>query len=313
MKKIRTLFLGSPMFSKTVLESLLSLEYIDVVGVVTQSDKEVGRKKILTPTPVKEYVITNHPEIKVYTPSKFKLEYKEILTETNPELIVVAAYGKILPLDFISFPKYKSINIHGSLLPTLRGAVPVQMALLNGFKKTGVSVQIMSEKMDEGDVLFSKEIDILDSDNTSSLMDKLATLSADLLKEKLLSYIEGTVDPVKQDSTQAIYCYLSDVSYERAMIDWNKNSSEVHDMVRAFNPDPIAYTENFHPNISGKVRIFETKVSDVSLSSEIGKLEIKNNLAFIRCGSGTIELLKLQLEGKNIISAQDLINSLKSR
>lgn len=301
------------MFSKTVLESLQSLEYIDVVGIVTQSDKEVGRKKILTPTPVKEYILAKHPEIKVFTPSKFKLEYKEILSETNPELIIVAAYGKILPFEFISFPKYKSINIHGSLLPTLRGAVPVQIAILKGFKKTGVSVQIMSEKMDEGDVLFSKEIDILDSDNTSSLMDKLAILSADLLKEKLLSYIEGKVVPTKQDSSKATYCYLSDVTYEKAKIDWNKSASEIHNLVRAFNPDPIAYTENLHLNISGKVRIYETKVSDVSLSSEIGKLEIKNNLAFIRCGSGTIELLKLQLEGKNIISAQDLINSLKSR
>jgi len=313
MEKLRTLFLGSPMFSKTILESLLSLEYIDVVGVVTQSDKEVGRKKILTPTPVKEYVLTNHPEIKVYTPSKFKLEYKEILAETNPELIVVAAYGKILPLEFISFPKYKSINIHGSILPTLRGAVPVQMAILKDFKKTGVSVQIMSEKMDEGGILFSKEIDILESDTTGSLMDRLAILSSDLLKEKLLSYIEGKVMPAKQASTLATYCYLSDVRYEKAKIDWNKSANEIHNFVRAFNPDPIAYTENLHPNMSGKVRIYETRVSDVSLSSEIGKLEIKNNLALVRCGSGTIQLLKLQLEGKNIISAQDLINSFKSR
>ena len=313
MQKIRTLFLGSPMFSKTVLESLLSLEYIDVVGVVTQSDKEVGRNKILTPTPVKEYVLSNLPGIKVFTPSKFKLEYKKILSETNPELIIVAAYGKILPLEFISFPKYKSINIHGSILPTLRGAVPVQIALLNGFKKTGVSVQIMSEKMDEGDILFSKEIDILESDTTGSLMDKLAILSSGLLKEKLKDYIEGKIIPTKQDGSKASYCYLSDVSYEKAKIDWNKSAGEIHNHVRSFNPDPIAYTENLHPNISGKVRIYETSFSDVSLSSEMGKLEIKNNLALIRCGSGTIQLLKLQLEGKNIISAQDLINSLKSR
>ena len=313
MEKLRTLFLGSPMFSKTVLESLLSLEYIDVVGVVTQSDKEVGRKKILTPTPVKEYVLANHPKIKVYSPSKFKLEYKEILSETNPELIIVAAYGKILPLEFISFPKYKSINIHGSLLPTLRGAVPVQMAILKGFKKTGVSVQIMSEKMDEGDILFSKEIDISESDTTEGLMDKLAILSSDLLKEKLMDYIEGKIIPVKQDSALASYCYLSDVRYEKAKIDWNKGASEIHNLVRAFNPDPIAYTEDLHKDIEGKVRIFETKISDISLSSEIGKLEIKNNLALVRCSSGTIQLLKLQLEGKNIISAQDLINSLKSR
>ena len=313
MNKIRTLFLGSPMFSKTVLEALLSMEYIDIVGVVTQSDKEVGRKKILTPTPVKEYVLSNLPGIKVFTPSKFKLEYKEILSETNPELIVVAAYGKILPLEFISFPKYKSINIHGSILPTLRGAVPVQMAILKVFKKTGVSVQIMSEKMDEGDILFSKETEILESDTTESLMNKLAILSSDLLKGKLIDYIEGKVVPTKQDSTNTTYCYLSDVSYEKAKIDWNKEASEIHNHVRAFNPDPIAYTENIDPTIKGKIRIFETKVSDVSLSSEIGKLEIKNNLALVRCGSGTIELLKLQLEGKNIISAQDLINSLKSR
>ena len=313
MQKIRTLFLGSPIFSKTVLETLLSMEYLEIVGVVTQSDKEVGRKKVMTPTPVKEFVLTNHPGIKVFTPSKFKLEYKEILSETNPELIIVAAYGKILPLEFIDYPKYKSINIHGSILPTLRGAVPVQMAILKGFKKTGVSVQIMSEKMDEGDILFSKEIDILESDTTESLMNKLATLSSDLLKEKLLSYIEGTVIPAKQDSTLATYCYLSDVRYEKAKIDWNKSANETHNFVRAFNPDPIAYTENLHPNIPGKVRIYETRVSDVSLSTEIGKLEIKNNLALVRCGSGTIQLLKLQLEGKNIISAQDLINSFKSR
>jgi methionyl-tRNA formyltransferase len=187
------------------------------------------------------------------------------------------------------------------------------MAILKGFKKTGISVQIMCEKMDEGDILFSKEIDILESDTTGSLMDKLAILSSDLLKEKLVDYIEGKIFPTKQDSTQATYCYLSDVSYEKAKINWDKSASEIHNLVRAFNPDPIAYTESLHTNISGKVRIYETKVSDVSLSSEIGKIEIKNNLALVRCGSGTIQLLKLQLEGKNIISAQDLINSLKSR
>jgi len=313
MEKLRTLFLGSPMFSKTVLESLLSLEYIDVVGVVTQSDKEVGRKKVLTPTPVKEYVLTNLPDIKVFTPSKFKLEYKEILSETNPELIIVAAYGKILPLEFIDYPKYKSINIHGSILPTLRGAVPVQMAILKGFKKTGVSVQIMSEKMDEGNILFSKEIDILESDTTESLMNKLATLSSDLLKEKLLSYIEGEITPIKQDGSKASYSYLSDVTYEKAKIDWNMGALDIHNHIRAFNPDPIAYTDNLDPKIPGKVRIYESRVSDVSSSLEIGKLEIKNNLALVRCGSGTIQLLKLQLEGKNIISAQDLINQIRSR
>lgn len=313
MQKIRTLFLGSPMFSKTVLETLLSMEYLDIVGVVTQSDKEVGRKKVMTPTPVKEFVLSSRPEIKVYTPSKFKLEYKEILAETLPELIIVAAYGKILPLEFIDYPKYKSINIHGSILPILRGAVPVQMAILKGFKKTGVSVQIMSEKMDEGDILFSKEIDILESDTTESLMNRLAYLSSDLLKERLLEYIEGKITPVKQDSSKASYCYLSDVTYEKAKIDWNMKDIDVHNHIRAFNPDPIAYTDNLDPKILGKVRMYESKVSDISSSLEIGKLEIKNNLALVRCGSGTIQLLKLQLEGKNIISAQDLINQIRSR
>ncbi|MEI6462150.1 MAG: methionyl-tRNA formyltransferase [bacterium] len=329
--RIKTLFFGSPEFGLTILKSLISLDYIEIVGIVTQPDKEFGRKKVLKSTPVKEFIKQSHPEIKVFEPVKLKAVALDILEEAKPELIVVAAYGKILPDSIINYPKYKCLNVHGSLLPILRGAVPVQMAILKGFKETGVSIQIMKQEMDEGDILFSKSIIIEDRDTSKTLMDKMAVLGSEIIKSNLTDYIEGKVTPIKQDSTKATYCFLTDLSYEKALIDWGKDSTEIDRLIRTFNPEPIAYTNGLvvklmdkfvcNIKIDGKVKIYESSLLESSDNLEIpqnleihtGEGIVLNGKLLIKTSGNFICILKLQLEGKNIVSSSDFINGLKNR
>lgn len=327
--RIKTVFFGSPEFAKTILESLLSLDYIELVGIVTKPDKEFGRKKVLKATPVKEYIKTNYPEMKVFEPIKLRVEAENILNETKPELIIVAAYGKILPDSIINYPKYKCLNVHGSLLPILRGAVPVQSAILQGFTKTGVSVQIMKQEMDEGEIVFSKEVNIDPKETTDTLMNKLAILGADLITERLIEYINGGIIPIKQNSIDVTYCFLSDMSYEKALIDWNKSSIEIDRQIRAFFPDPISYTNELtikmidgkecNIKLEANVRIYQANVFEstdgieISKNILIGDFLISENKLLVKTGVNFINILKLQLEGRNIVSSSDFINGIKSK
>lgn len=317
--RIKTLFVGTSEFALPILKILSELEYIDLIGVITQPDRPVGRKQILTPPPVKqvlleydaEFPIIDGNKIKVFQPENLKSEAESILNETKPELIVVASYGQFIPKSMLDYPKYKCLNIHGSTLPDLRGAVPIQMAILKGYKETGATIQIMSEKMDEGDIIGCKLLDISNKDTYESLTTRLAELSAGLIAEVLPKWINGEVQPQKQDDSKATYCYIKDVAKENAEIDWNKSAEEIERMIRAFYPWPIAWTEisNNKFQVLKILKVYQADIEDsISIESKVGEIVKVEKRLFVKCGDGKfLELHSIQLEGKERRGAENYL------
>lgn len=305
---IKTIFLGSGDFAVPILEKLKELDYVELIAVITQPDKPVGRKQLLTPTPIGEYV-KNLTGVEILKPEKLKSE--ELLSKYNPELIIVASYGQIIPSDIVNFPKYKSLNFHGSLLPKLRGAVPVQMAILQGLTETGVTLQVMAEGMDEGDIISQSNIEIKPEDTTESLMSALAELSVGMLENDLPKWIDGTLKTVQQDESSATYCYKSELSKDKAEITKDTNTELAERMIRAFYPWPVAWTRLS----SGKtLKIFKSKlVSDRELGlmeyelSDVLKIVRREKQLFLILSDGILELLEVQLEGKKVGAASDYL------
>lgn len=307
MDKVKTLFVGTSEFAVPILKKLAEPDFIELVGVITQPDKPVGRKQTLTAPAVKLSIINYQFSIKLFQPESLKVEAESILNETQPELIIVASYGQFIPKVMLDYPKYNCLNIHGSLLPDLRGAVPIQMAILKGYQETGVSIQIMSEKMDEGDILNSEKCIIGNEDTYGTLTTKLSNISAGLLENTLPKWLAGEIVPQKQDESKATYCYIKDVSKAKAEVDWQKSAQEIERMVRAFNPAPIAWCKfpvyanaSTGKQISKKLQIYSSRIAgDQNFDSEVGKLIRKGKQLFIKCGDGKyLELLELKLEGK---------------
>ncbi len=325
MQKVKTLFIGTSEFAVPILQKLTELEYIELVGVITQPDKPVGRKQIITATAVKFSIFNFQFPIKVFQPSSLKVEAESILNETQPELIIVASYGQFIPKVMLDYPKYKCLNIHGSLLPELRGAVPISMAILKGYTKTGVTLQIMSEGMDEGEILGFAECALSDGETTGSLIEKLSKLSAKFIEAVLPKWINREIEPQKQDDSKATYCYIKDVSKEMAEIDWQKPAEEIERMVRALYPTPIAWCKfpvsakaSTGKQISKKLQIYSSRIvgdqnfdpmtGDMTFDSAIGEIIRIGKQLFIRCGDGkSLELLELQLEGKERRRSEDYL------
>lgn len=320
--QIRTLLLGTNNFAAEVFNHLSKFDFIKVVGVVTQADKKFGRKALLNEPPVKsDFYNKLNKKVKLYQPLNFKLEYKEILKGTKPDLIIVCAYGKILPKDFIDFPKFKSLNIHASLLPSLRGATPIQSAVLKRLSKTGVTLQVMSEKMDEGDIIAQKEIEI---DNTTittpELFDILTKLTFDLLDDSLDLYLKKEILPVPQEGTPT-YCYISDFEYEKGRIDFKNTAIEIDAKIRAFNPNPgcwlpnitIQNTEGLNLSINKKIKLIECSLVQMPMleGTEIGIVKIISNELYLKCLNGCIQIKVLQTDGSKKIDAKSFINGLK--
>ena len=205
---VRTLFLGTDWESVTTLRSLLEDKRFNIVGVITTVDKPVGRKQILTPSKVKEFALENN--IPVFHTEKQKERYQEALDTFKPELIICKAFGEIVPGFFLEYPKYKSINVHFSILPKYRGAVPIQKAILEGEKITGITLMLMSEGLDEGDILKIYEEKILDTDTNLSLRERLVEKSAEVLGDVLEDWINGKIEPIKQDDSKATFCWQKD-------------------------------------------------------------------------------------------------------
>ena len=184
MEKIKVIFMGTPDFSVAPLEKINEL--YDVILVVTQPDKEVGRKKEIKFSPVKEFAIENN--IEIFQPVKIREDYKRII-DLNPDIIITCAYGQIIPKEILECPKYGCVNIHASLLPKLRGGAPIHKAIINGYDKTGVTIMYMDEKMDSGDIIYQEEIPILDTDNAGTLFDKLSVLGSNMIIKVLEKYL----------------------------------------------------------------------------------------------------------------------------
>ena len=296
MDKLKIVFMGTPQFSVPILEALIN-KY-EVIGVVTQPDKEVGRKKILTPSPVKECALKYN--IPVFQPRKIRKEFEDI-KNLNPDIIITAAYGQIVGMELLNSPKYRSINVHGSLLPKYRGGAPIQRAIMNGDSYTGITIMYMEKGMDSGDILSQKELEILDSDNNETVFEKMSYLGRDLLLETLPLLIEGKLTPIKQDESLVTYAY--NIEAEEEKLDFSKDAKDVFNHIRALSPTPGAYFTLGNE----KIKIFSSKVSDLSHKEETGSIINVSKKGFmIACGNHTVlEILEIQQTGKNKISARD--------
>lgn len=306
MERIRTIFVGAGPEGVSTLEYLLKDPEVEIVAVVTQIDKPQGRKQIMTPTPIKK--IASAREIPVYEPQGKDREYKRILDESKPELIIVISFGEILPSFLVEHPKYKCLNIHYSLLPLLRGAVPVPMAILQGFKKTGITIQVMVSQLDEGPIVTQKEIDISPEDTTETLKEKLIFLGVDQLQKTLHPWIAGMISPKPQDNSKATYCYRKDISKENAEIDWKTMKPHyIERMVRAFVPWPIAWATL--PN-GKKLKIFSAALKKTQTSKVLpGQIIPDKEQLFFQTSDPQILLnaIEVQQEGKNRTTGKEFL------
>lgn len=302
MHVMKIVFFGTPEFAVQTLEALA--KEMDVICVVTQPDKKVGRKQILTPPPVK--ASAEKLGIKVIQP-RTKKELREGLKDIKADFFVVLAFGMILEKEILEMPKYGCINIHASLLPKYRGASPIQEALLNGDKSTGVSIMKMAEKLDQGPVYLLQRIEIEDLDDLETLSRKLQALSAKMTPLVLTDIAEGTLYPLAQIESKATYC--KKIEKKDGEINWNSDAEKIHNMIRAYSVWPCAYTK-----FNGKeIKILEAKLEKKETKNMPGKFFIEDGILKISAKNGNILPKKLQLEGKNPMSDKEFLNGYKAQ
>ncbi|MFH1522562.1 MAG: methionyl-tRNA formyltransferase [Patescibacteria group bacterium] len=303
IKQIKIIFMGTPDFAVPAFIKLIQDKRFNVVSVITQPDKKVGRKQALTPPPIKQVAEKFH--VQVLQPNKISGAFSEI-SNLKPDFIVVIAYGQILPKEILDIPKYGSINIHGSLLPKYRGASCVQAAILNNDKKTGVTIILMDEKIDTGHILKQGQISIDDEETAQTLHNKLAELGANILPETIINYVSKKITPKPQDNSRANY--VCQLKKQDGKINWEKPAKEIERMVRALNPWPGTFTK-----LAGKIiKILnvENKILKININ-KIGQLFIYKDMLAVQCGKDALIINKLQIEGKKIISGNDFMQGYK--
>ena len=283
---MNVVFMGTPDFAVPSLKAIA--QHHNVLAVFTQPDKPVGRKMVLTPPDVK--VCAQELSIPVYQPVKLREgDNDKIIRELNPDVIVVVAYGQILPENILNIPKYGCINVHGSLLPKYRGAAPIQWSVLNGDTVTGVTTMYMEKGLDTGDILLKEEYEIGSNETAGEVFDKLAMLGGELIIKTLEYAQKGMLRPVKQDDSLSSYAKMLDKSM--CKIDFSKTNKEVHNKVRGLCPWPVASTV-----FNGKVlKIFETCLADGK--GKPGEV-ISTNPLTVACGEGAVVVNSVQLQGK---------------
>lgn len=295
---MRVVFMGTPEFSVKVLEAVI--KNYEVVGVVTKKDAYVGKKHILTASPVKIKALENR--IKVLEIESMKKEYQKV-TALKPDIIITCAYGLMLNQEILDYPKYGCVNVHASLLPKLRGGAPIHRAIINGEAMTGITIMYMTKKMDAGDILLQESIKIDDNDNVLTLHEKLSELGAKLIVQILPKIFSNSVTPVKQLDNLATYAY--NISREDERICFNKKAKEIYNQVRGLYPWPIAYTTL--NNI--KIKILEVSVSTkINNNFAEGHIVIEDNKLYFCATDYLVEIKKLMVEGKNIVTAKEFLN-----
>ena len=293
---MRVVFMGTPNFSVPILEALI--KNYEVVLVVTQPDKEVGRKRILTPSPIKEVALNNN--IEVFQPTKIKEDYQKII-DANPDIIITAAYGQIIPKIILDYPKYKCVNVHASLLPKYRGGAPIHWAIINGDEYAGVTIMYMAEKMDAGDIISQDKILIKDL-NTSELTNELSILGRDLLLKTLPDIFSNNINPIKQNDNEVTFAF--NISKEDEKINFNNDCIKVYNQIRGLSLIPGGYCLYNDK----KVKIYSSTYEIKDVDGEIGEIVDTNKHLGIKVKNGVIYPLTIQLEGKNKMSIKDFYN-----
>ena len=302
MERLKILFLGTPDFALFSLRALCDAKY-DLVGVVTQPDKPKGRGYELLPPPVK--VFANEQGISVYQPATLRDEaFFDLLKRLDPNLIVVVAYGKILPQNVLDYPKYGCINVHGSLLPEYRGAAPMQRAIIDGKKKTGVTTMKMEAGLDTGEMYEKAELFIGEDDDFEVVHDGLGALGARLLLSTLQKLEAGNLVGTPQDDSLA--SYAKKIEKEDCLIDFSRPARELHNLIRGLSPIPLAFT---HLPDGKLFKIVAARVSEKNLSGAPGEvLATDGGVITVGCGEGALDLLSVIPEGKKKMRAADFIN-----
>lgn len=299
MKNKRILYMGTPVFSQYIFEKLILAGY-NIIGLVSQPDRPVGRKRIITPTPTKEIALKYN--IPVYQPEKIKNNF-EFVRELKPDVIVTCAYGQFVPQELLDIPPHGCINIHASLLPKLRGGAPIQHALIDGFDKTGVTLMEMIKKMDAGRMYAKVETKITDEDNYDTLHDRLKILGADLILNNLDLYLEGKLEGVPQDENEVTIS--PNISKEEEHINFNKTSREVFNMIRGLSSIPGA---NFIYN-NEIVKVYKSRIIKCEKEAETGTIiNISKDSIDIKTLDGAIGIVEFQLQGKTRILVKDYLN-----
>lgn len=301
----RIVFMGTASFSLAVLKMLIEEDY-NIVGVVTQPDRYVGRKKVLTMPDVKVEALKY--DIPVIQPARIKEDYQEV-ADLKPDLIITAAYGQIVPQAVLDIPRLGCINVHASLLPLYRGGAPVHQAIIDGQEKTGVTIMYMVKKMDAGDMIAQKETPILEEDTVGILYDRLSVLGAELLKETLPDILKGTNQRIPQDEN--LVTYAPTLSREDERLDWNMSARQVYNKVRGTNPWPGSYTTYQGKTVkiwAGQVHQCENAMKHHAHQDNGTIVKIFKDAIGVKVNDGVYLITELQLEGKKRMSVKDYLN-----
>ena len=302
MDKIKVIYMGTPEFSVKPLAELNQL--CDVLLVVTQPDKLVGRKQEIKFSPVKEYALEHG--IEVFQPTKISEDYQRII-DLKPDLIITCAYGQIIPKELLELPEYKCINIHASLLPKYRGGAPIHHSIINGDEYTGVTIMYMDEKMDSGDILYQEKIKIEDSDNVGTMFEKLSVLGSKMIKEFLPRFISGDFESIKQDDKLVTYAY--NISKEDELISFNDSSKNIFNKIRGLNPFPVGYALLDNK----RVKLYSSRIGTGKTGSVGEIINIYDDGIGVKTSDGEIVITELQFEGKKRTSVKDYLNGIQNK
>ena len=303
----KIVFMGTPAFSAPILR-MLHEEGYEILAVVTQPDRPVGRKKVLTPPPVKEEALALG--LPVIQPEKLRgsEELQQILA-LKPDLVVTAAFGQILPKELLESPSLGCINVHASLLPAYRGGAPIHQAIIDGQSKTGVTIMYMAEKLDAGDIISQREIVIEDTDHTGGMFEKLSEIGRELLKDTMPAIIAGTNERIPQD--ESLVTYASNISREQELIDWNKDARTLYNQVRGLHPWPVAYTTFEGSNF----KIWWAKPGETTTNAAPGEVvKIAKDYFEVATGDGSsLALYDVQPAGKKRMTAEEYLRGTGSK
>ena len=297
---MRIVYLGTPDFAVEPLKLLIENGY-NVIAVVTNRDKPVGRKQVLTAPPVKQFALENN--ISVFQYDKIRVEGVENLKQLNPDIMITCAFGQILSKEILDIPKYGVINIHASLLPKYRGASPIHFAILNGETKTGITIMKTNEGVDTGDIIYQEELEIKENETCGELFDRLSILGANCLIKTLPSIFDKTAKYTVQDDEKATFSKI--IRKEMAKIDWNDSAKNIVNKIRAFNPAPIAYA-TFENN---PFKIYSAQIS--SLKGNVGEILKADKELVIGCADGSISLNVVQKAGGKMMNIADFLRGNK--
>lgn len=303
---MKVLFMGTPDFAVPTLRSLVESGY-DVVGAVTQPDKPKGRGYQLMPPPVKVYALEN--KIPVYQPATLRgEEFAALLSELDPEAIVVVAYGKILPVNVLDYPKYGCVNVHGSLLPEYRGAAPMQRAIIDGKSETGITTMLMAAGLDTGDMLLKETVKIGEDDNFEDIHDRLSSVGADLLIKTLKGLEAGEIVPEAQNDSKS--SYAAKIEKSDCAIDFSLDARVLHNKIRGLSPIPLSFTHTPDGKLLkiAKSKLFDAEKTVKCLPGTV--IEVGEDIK-VACGKGIISLLTVLPEGKGRMSAADFVRGRK--